>query len=174
MSGFTVFSKTLLPELDMSLDANSIKRKLVDMWSQLNEAERAQQVSCFILITFTVYCKSTSSFESSLNFLIQRYMVLKHIPDPINAIYRTDLALGAISEKMDSLIAAYLHSSSSFSCLSSSTFTKMMHYKILSSVCEPGESVGLLSAQVNILVGRGGQTCQLQYTGHFSNAFDWF
>ncbi|GAB6022197.1 DNA-directed RNA polymerase I subunit RPA1 [Chamberlinius hualienensis] len=93
------------------------KENLVDQWFNLDPEERER------------YKKKVSKYC-----------------DPTLAVYNPEQHLGAISEKLDSIIESYVKNQK-LKDLSSEDFRDMMHYKIQSSVCHPGEAVGLLAAQ---------------------------
>lgn len=78
----------------------------------------------------------------------------------MNAYHRPDLVLGSVSEQLDEIISNYInknnkklrdsYATSPEERLSSENFMNMCYYRALRSLAEPGETVGLLAAQVNL------------------------
>lgn len=65
-------------------------------------------------------------------------------PDPVTSKYRQDIEFGVLPERIEDLIDEYaLHSSK----IKKSTLRDLLSIKIMKSICQPGESVGLLAAQ---------------------------
>ena len=79
----------------------------------------------------------------------------KRCPDPVNAHHRPDLVFGSVSEKLDEIISNYINKNlkNSYALspkerLSPEKFRNMCYYRASRSLAEPGETVGLLAAQV--------------------------
>lgn len=80
-------------------------------------------------------------------------------PDPVNAKHRPDLVFGSVSEQLDGIISSYMDkhldndrvTASPDERLSSEKFQNMCYYRALRSLAEPGETVGLLAAQVSVI-----------------------
>lgn len=104
------------------------KERLINRWHHLNESDKKKYQK------YTSYC-----------------------PDPINSKFQSDVHFGAISEKMDDIIADYIKNNP-FSLLASSDdeesskvspleFRRTINSHYMKSLCHPGEAVGLLAAQ---------------------------
>lgn len=81
-----------------------------------------------------------------------------HCPDPLATIFRSDLKFGIISEQLDSVLDKYIKSNphklisnvtgqTNFWSVGANEFKRLIYYRYLRSLVEPGEAVGLLAAQ---------------------------
>lgn len=74
----------------------------------------------------------------------------------MTAHHRPDLVIGSVSENMDEIISNYMEKHLNKSSAAATTderlpsekFQNMCYYRALRSLAEPGETVGLLAAQV--------------------------
>ncbi|XP_014257443.1 DNA-directed RNA polymerase I subunit RPA1 [Cimex lectularius] len=65
-------------------------------------------------------------------------------PDPVNSKFQADRHFGSITEKLDVIIENYLQTNKS---VDENILKEMMYFKSQTSLCAPGEPVGLLAAQ---------------------------
>ncbi|KAI1280611.1 DNA-directed RNA polymerase I subunit RPA1 [Halotydeus destructor] len=75
-------------------------------------------------------------------------------PDPVNAVYQPNVHIGVLSEKLDSLVASYMEMNSvahydiiGDEKIQTTTLRDIVNSRYMTSLCEPGEAVGLLAAQ---------------------------
>ncbi|KAJ8680362.1 hypothetical protein QAD02_016149 [Eretmocerus hayati] len=70
-------------------------------------------------------------------------------PDPATSRFRQDLNFGVLSEKMEAMLEKYLkqRNDSFTSSISKEDLKDLLCFKITSTLCPPGEPVGLLAAQ---------------------------
>ncbi|RWS26622.1 DNA-directed RNA polymerase I subunit RPA1-like protein [Leptotrombidium deliense] len=73
-------------------------------------------------------------------------------PGPMASSFRPDCNYGVISEAVESLIKKYMETNCDINGLvdgliSEKEFESLIHTRFMRSICEPGESVGLLAAQ---------------------------
>lgn len=66
-------------------------------------------------------------------------------PVPLNAVYQPDVFYGSINERLSGLLKSCNLKKKS----QRKEFHNMLKLKAMQSLCDPGEPVGLLAAQVN-------------------------
>lgn len=73
------------------------------------------------------------------------YKLLRRTPDPLVSKYQSDRYFGSITEKLDKLIDNYIKQNKHR--VNEKQMKSMMYQKAMSSLCQPGEAVGLVAAQ---------------------------
>lgn len=93
-------------------------------------------------------CKATRKIVKRWNELDEKakstYKSVR--PDPISSKFNRNTDFGAITEKLEDLINEYLARKSTRS-IKPETVKNIINVKYMTSLCQPGESVGLLAAQ---------------------------
>ncbi|XP_064477096.1 DNA-directed RNA polymerase I subunit RPA1-like [Ornithodoros turicata] len=149
----------------MSLtDADALRsaKKAVSKWKRKLRKKTVMRDSAF-----TMFCRDMGQ-DVGREELCDRFFnldqderwqfeksVVRH-PDPVSSVVRSDLNLGAVSERMDALIEDYISrnphsllvdSEGERKTLTSEDFRNLLYLRNMHAVCDPGEPVGLLAAQ---------------------------